>query len=175
MTTGCYEHRKTLLAMTRGELDAVAPEAVARFETHLNACPRCAAALSNQRATDDERAADPVWSVATSSAPRLNDAECAALWARVSSTVNHSTARRKFWRRVRLVSPLAVAAAGLLMMALWQQAAPPVSKPWKFEAASWVEVDGVEVFDDHSGIFVSSGGGGTLPFIWVIDETGDDS
>ncbi|MBL8879153.1 MAG: hypothetical protein JNG88_08540 [Phycisphaerales bacterium] len=172
MTTGCNEHRETLAALSGGALDAIAPRAIEQFGRHLADCPRCAAALAGVRANDD---ADSVISLAAKSAPQMFARDADRIW-RAVSTANAEAARLRLFRRgLRLGSPLAAVAACALMVTLWHGLQPAPQKAWGFEAASWVEVDGVEVFDDHSGIFVSSGGDDMLPFIWVIDENGDES
>lgn len=174
MNTGCSQHRETLAALARGALDTVAPRTVELFEQHLNECPRCAAALAGVRAVDDADA-DGLLSGAANSAAPLRPRDAEAIWRGVSNRGAHAVRGSLFRRRLRMVSPLAMAAACVLMVNLWQRTRPPEPRAWEFETASWVEVDGVEVFDDHSGIFVSSGGDDVLPFIWVIDENGDES
>lgn len=173
MTSACEQLRTTLRAAARGDYEHIAPETIAQLEAHLNQCAVCAAALAEQRCVADD-GGDPVIGAARRAAPRISPSDAEALWGRIhraAPAVSHS------WvlRRLRRLAPLAVAAACVLMVNLWTNVRGTPAHPWKFEAAGWVEVDGVEVFDDHSGIFVSSGGNGTLPFIWVIDESGDGS
>lgn len=173
MVRACEQVRPTLRAVLREDFERITPEEVAQLDAHLHDCETCSASLAAQRSVG-ETGGDPVILAARRSAVRLAPAASEAVWRRIRGAAAGG-AQAQLYRRLRRLAPLAVAAACVLMVNLWTNIRGVPAHPWVFEAAAWVEVDGVEVFDDHSGIFVSSGGNGALPFIWVIDESGEDS
>ena len=130
MTTPTDNLEELLARVRAGRLDELTPEQVAALEAHLDATPAAAERLANVVPEPD-----PHLSAAVS--PPTED-EWNAVWERVeSATSAPQSPRRPLSRVFRLWSPLAAAAACLLLVVVWRLSAPPA---WEIQLSEDVLV-----------------------------------
>ena len=150
------DFRTALDAIAAGKLDAMTPEQVARLETQIDQAPELADRLAGIKP-----AVEPGFRLAVEPPPE-------DVWERVWQRVNAaaSSTRRHVWRLWR---PLAVAAACVLMVGLWNARGPALQEG-PVEWARDVEIDDLEVFDGATPFVLAAGADSPVSVIWLLDE-----
>lgn len=168
----CLHVRDALEKLLESGFDALSPDRIAALEAHLNSCPACAQRAGLSRSGGR---GDPLQALAQN-APMPTRAE----WSRVWSNIEAAAAGpSSIWSAGgpallrRMLTPLAAAAACIMMTLAWRAVAPQPPRPdrWSFAAAGDVSVLELEVGADVTAV-VSNG----PAVIWVIEsDTGDSS
>ncbi|QOJ15445.1 MAG: hypothetical protein HRU75_12710 [Planctomycetia bacterium] len=161
----CVLLSDALTALREGRFEALTPDAVAAAEAHLNTCAACAGQLGAVRPAS---AGDPLVRAAPSPLP--------VQWRRAWSAIaDRSPASSSIWRGGRAGilrsawTPLAAAAACVMMVVSWRLAAPPVeSGLWSLAAAGDVRVLEMDVGD---GVTAMVGDGPTV--VWILEPEMD--
>ncbi|MBK8913741.1 MAG: hypothetical protein IPM64_03905 [Phycisphaerales bacterium] len=164
-TRDCARQSDALTALREGRFDALTPDAVAAAEAHLNHCAACADKLGAARPVS---ASDPLVQ-----APRQ---PAAAQWRRAWAVIaDRSPSVSSIWRAGRAGilrsawTPLAAAAACVMMVVSWRFAAPPVeSGLWSLAAAGDVRVLEMDVGE---GVTAMVGDGPTV--VWILEPEMD--
>lgn len=149
-----------LALVAAGQLDALSPEEVERFETALAADDALAARLAEMP-------------VGASDLPDVMT-PTAAEWNRVWAGVERS--QRRGWHLGRLVhhwQAMAAAAVIVLMVGIWELMPTNVkqAKSWQLRPDNDIQVVDLESFGDDTPV-VLAGGDGDFPVIWVMEDSG---
>jgi hypothetical protein len=161
------ENLDTLLrAVARGELDQLTPAQVAELEAGLNITP--ASEFAQQLAQPEPALAVALAAAAATDRPAIRTWD--AMWDRIdAATTSSRVAPRN--RLLRLWRPLAAVAAGLLFLAAWRVAQPPIVEPWPLQLATDTEIQSLEVYGDATPFVVSAGqNGSAIKVIWMLAE-----
>jgi hypothetical protein len=162
---------EALRAVLAGDLDALAPEQVARLEGVMNEAPAVAVKLAGLLPARDERLVAVLQDMEYATAPPARAWDAA--WERIDGTgpiAKLAQRRAGVARILRLWKPLAAAAACLLLAVLWRVSTAAPIKPWPMQLASDVEINQLEVNDGMTPFVVSTGGDGGVQVIWVLPD-----
>jgi hypothetical protein len=164
MTTPSDNLDELLDRVRAGRLDELTPEQVAALEAHLDATPTAAERLANVIPEPDPHLSAPV------SSP--TEDQWNAIWERVESAASSPRSpRRPVSRVLRFWSPLAAAAACLLLVVVWRLSAPPA---WEMHLSEHVVVHELEVFGNSSAFVAYSDDDDGSAMIWVFEEDEDN-
>lgn len=158
MTGACDRFSKLVSAAAAGRWDALTPADADALAQHLNGCAGCAATLAGAPARVDARLVAPIVAAAPGEWDRV--------WANIAAA---GAASQRRARIARVWRPLAIAAAAVLAVGLWNTVRPGESREWQLQLARGVEVDDLEVFGGGTAAIIDTGGANGFSVIWVMD------
>lgn len=168
----------------QGRFDELAPDEVARVETHLNDCSACAELLAHETAaierptrggTDASSVGDAPLGLPSVETPSAEAWE--RVWDNVERSASAASVRSKPQGRhiIRFLYPwsaFAAAAAIVLMVGLWRLA--PRTQTWALDLAGAddVEIQLLEVYGDAMPFVISGDAEGDVSMVWMMDDEG---
>jgi len=157
-----------LRAVAAGQWEALTPEQVERLERVLNEEPAVAARLAGRKPELGARLAEvlEVLVEQTRPAPRVWQ----DMWERIDAAAP-AAVRHGAGRILRLWTPLAAAAACVILVLLWTLE-PSTSEEWPLQLATSVEIDELEVPEGATPMVISTGGENGIDVIWVLEDKG---
>jgi len=166
-TTECKRLRPIIDRVTSGA--ALPDRDMDDLAEHLDACPTCAALLSDTTANP----ADPP----IGETPTPTPAEWDRVWSAIESAdesaeADLSTARRHaWWTRW---APLSAAAALLLVVGIWSLLPENGAAAWEFRVARGAEsrIESLEVYGDDMSVVLAAGEDDAASIIWVMEDEG---